>query len=120
MTNSRITDPEILERQMPLRVRHFAIRRGSGGIGRFRGGDGLLRELELLEAVELAIISNRRDRGARGGDGGGDGQPGENYLLRPDGSELRLPGRERCDLPAGSRLRIATPGGGGWGRQDND
>jgi 5-oxoprolinase (ATP-hydrolysing) len=120
MTNSRITDAEILERQMPLRVRRFALRRGSGGAGRHRGGDGLVRELELLEAVDLAIISNRRTRGAAGADGGGHGQPGENHVLHADGSAQRLAGRARCALPAGSRLRIATPGGGGWGPPSHD
>jgi 5-oxoprolinase (ATP-hydrolysing) len=120
MTNSRITDPEILERQMPLRVRCFAIRRGSGGGGRHRGGDGLVRELELLEAVDLAIISNRRCRGARGAESGGNGLPGENLLLLPDGHRDTLPGRARREVPAGSRLCIATPGGGGWGEQDGD
>lgn len=118
MTNSRLTDAEILERQLPVRVRCLAVRHGSGGTGRHRGGDGLLRELEFLEDVSLAIISNRRSAGARGGDGGGAGLPGENILILPDGRRVTLPGRASRDVPAGSRLRIATPGGAGWGSSD--
>ena len=74
----------------------------------------------MNEAVDLAIISNRRTRGAAGADGGGHGQPGENDVLHADGSAQRLAGRARCALPAGSRLRIATPGGGGWGPPSHD
>lgn len=115
MTNSRITDPEIMERQLPVRVNRFAIRLGSGGHGRHRGGDGVVRELRFLEPVELAIISNRRARGARGIAGGGDGAPGHNLLRDPDGNEHSLPARVTCRVAAGSVLRIETPGGGGWG-----
>ncbi|MCK5770851.1 hydantoinase B/oxoprolinase family protein, partial [Algiphilus sp.] len=115
MTNSRITDPEIMERQLPVRVNRFAIRHGSGGHGRHRGGNGVVRELRFLEPVELAIISNRRARGARGIAGGGDGAPGHNLLRDPDGNEHSLPARVTCRVAAGSVLRIETPGGGGWG-----
>ncbi|MEQ9009798.1 hydantoinase B/oxoprolinase family protein [Algiphilus sp.] len=115
MTNSRITDPEIIERQQPVRVEHFGLRPHSGGDGQWRGGDGVCRVLRFLEAVELAVISNRRRHPARGMAGGGDGQLGENWLIAPDGKREPLPARVRLQVEAGSCLEVLTPGGGGWG-----
>lgn len=115
MTNSRITDAEIIERQQPVRVEQFSLRAHSGGGGRWRGGDGVRRVLRFLEDVDLAIISNRRIHPAHGMEGGGDGQPGENWLHWPDGTRQRLPARVRLDIQRDSCLDIATPGGGGWG-----
>lgn len=118
MTNTRITDPEILEARAPVIVRRFALRRGSGGAGRFCGGDGLLRELEFTEAVEASLLSERRAVAPWGLAGGGPGAPGRNTLLRADGSTTALAARARIVLAPGDRLRIETPGGGGYGPPD--
>jgi 5-oxoprolinase (ATP-hydrolysing) len=111
MTNTRLTDPEVLERRYPIRVRELSIRRGSGGHGRFRGGDGLCRELELLAPLRVTLISERRTRQPFGLEGGGAGQPGRNLV---NGREY--PGRFSLELGPGDRLRIETPGGGGFGK----
>jgi 5-oxoprolinase (ATP-hydrolysing) len=110
MTNTRITDPEVLEARFPLRLRQFAIRRGSGGAGRHRGGDGVIRELEVLEPMHVAILSQRRTRAPFGLAGGGAGASGRNSL---DGEVLA----EAVSLAAaaGSTLCVETPGGGGFG-----
>ncbi len=110
MTNSRITDPEVLEARFPVRLRTFAIRRGSGGEGRHRGGDGLVREIELLAPLEVSVLSERRATRPFGLEGGEAGAAGRNLL---DGREL--PGRASAHAPAGAVLRIETPGGGGYG-----
>jgi 5-oxoprolinase (ATP-hydrolysing) len=111
MTNTRITDPEVLEARFPVRVRRFALRRGSGGPGRFFGGDGLVRELEFLRGgIEVSIVSERRVRAPFGLAGGSCGAPGRNSL---DG--LELAGRARVTVSAGQRLTVETPGGGGLG-----
>jgi len=110
MTNTRITDAEVLEARFPVRLVTFALRRGSGGSGRHRGGDGVIREFEFLEPMEVSIVSERRVTRPFGLDGGGPGQPGENFI---DGEPL--PGRAHRRVSRGARLRIATPGGGGWG-----
>jgi N-methylhydantoinase B/oxoprolinase/acetone carboxylase alpha subunit len=88
----------------------YALRRGSGGAGRRRGGDGVVRELQALSEMSFSLIAERRRHGARGADGGGDGRPGRDLL---DGRPL--PGKAAGTLPAGARLRIETPGGGGFG-----
>lgn len=111
MTNTRITDPEVLEARFPVRVLCFGLRTGSGGAGRWAGGDGLVRELEFLRGgIEVSIVSERRARGPFGLQGGGAGARGRNLL---DGAEL--PGRARVTVQAGQRLRLETPGGGGFG-----
>ena len=110
MTNSRITDAEVLEDRFPVRLVCFARRRGSGGEGRYRGGDGVVRELEALAPLRFSILSERRARAPFGLAGGGDGARGRN-LCR--GREL--PGRAIVDLAPGERFRIETPGGGGYG-----
>ncbi len=115
MTNTRITDPEVLERRRRVVLRRFAVRRGSGGDGAHRGGDGIVREIEFLEPVRGGILSERRAAGAFGLSGGDAGAPGRNVLVR-DGVESVLPGRAELDLRAGDVLRIETPGGGGHGR----
>ena len=115
MTNTRITDPEVLESRAPVIVRRFALRHGSGGRGRFAGGDGLVRELELTATVTASILSERRARAPFGLAGGAPGAPGRNLLIRADGVSLELSGRATVALAAGDRLRIETPGGGGWG-----
>ncbi|MHA7835570.1 MAG: hydantoinase B/oxoprolinase family protein, partial [Algiphilus sp.] len=120
MTNSRITDPEIIERQQPVRVESFGLRPHSGGDGQWRGGDGVRRVLRFLEAVDLAVISNRRHHGARGMAGGGDGKPGENWLIAPDGNRQPLPARVRLQVAPEICLDILTPGGAGWGQPRTD
>ena len=115
MTNTRITDPEILERRYPVLVREFALRRGSGGKGKFRGGDGLVRELEFLEPLQVSILSERRVFTPYGLEGGGDGKRGENIFIRNNGRRLNLGGKNAIQAEVGDRLRICTPGGGGWG-----
>ena len=110
MTNTRITDPEVLEARFPVRLWCFALRRGSGGVGCWPGGDGLVRELEFLRPMHVAILSQRRLRAPFGLAAGGPGAPGRNLL---DGQPL--PGRVAVEVVAGQRLRIETPGGGGHG-----
>jgi 5-oxoprolinase (ATP-hydrolysing) len=116
MTNSRLTDPEVLERRFPVRLREFSLRAGSGGSGAFRGGDGLVREIEFLEPMTAAILANHRRIRPFGLDGGGPGAAGLDRLLRRDGSSETLPATAEFAVDAGDRLRIETPGGGGHGR----
>ena len=121
MTNTRITDPEVLERRYPVRLRRFSLRAGSGGAGSFPGGDGVIRELEFLDEVEVSNLSQRRARGPYGAAGGAPGQPGRNLLLRPGAKEWEeLPAVTTFSARAGDRLRIETPGGGGWGAPQRD
>ncbi len=115
MTNTRITDPEILERRYLVLVREFSIRKNSGGRGKFRGGDGLVRELEFLEPLQVSILSERRVFAPYGLNGGGDGKQGENLFFRSNGRLLNLGGKNTIEAEAGDRLRICTPSGGGWG-----
>ncbi len=115
MTNTRITDAEVLEARFPVRVHRFALRSDGGGAGRHHGGRGLLRELEFLAPLEVAMISDRRVSAPFGLHGGASGSPGRNAL---DG--VVQPGRFSALLVAGSRLVIETPGGGGYGEPDRD
>jgi len=115
MTNSRLTDPEVLEWRHPVRLRRFEIRRGSGGEGRHRGGDGIVRELEFLEPMHAAILSNRRRTAPFGLAGGSPGRPGRNAVIRRDGTVIELGPVADIALEAGDRVLIETPGGGGYG-----
>jgi N-methylhydantoinase B len=117
MTNTLNTPAEALEHAYPLRVRHYALRDGSGGVGRQCGGDGVVREIELLGTASLTLISERRVSGPYGLQGGGAGRPGRNLLIR-DGAVTELPAKVTVEARAGDRLRIETPGGGGWGKPD--
>lgn len=110
MTNTLNTPAEVLELELPLRVREHAVRRGAGGAGRHRGGDGLVREIEFLAPATATLLSERRRRGPWGLAGGDDGAPGRNTL-----NGGALPGKCSIVVVAGDRLRIETPGGGGWG-----
>jgi 5-oxoprolinase (ATP-hydrolysing) len=114
MTNTRITDVEVLETRFPVVVREFSIRRGSGGAGLHRGGDGLVREIEFLAPMTGGILSERRTRGAFGLQRGSPGLPGRNLLTR-DGVETKIAGRAAFQVAAGDVIRIETPGGGGFG-----
>ena len=118
MTNSRLTDPEVLEWRFPVRLQRFSIRRGSGGAGRHRGGDGVVRELEFLEPMTVAVLSNCRVVAPHGIAGGSAGSPGDNSILRRDGQRERLAGTAQTTVEAGDQLIIATPGGGGCGAVD--
>jgi N-methylhydantoinase B len=115
MTNSLNTPIESLHHQYPFRVTHYAIRRGSGGRGLFRGGDGLRREYLFQLPAHVSVLSERRRLAPPGAVGGGDGRRGRNALWR-SGRWRTLPGKFQIDVRAGERLRIETPGGAGWGR----
>ena len=115
MTNSRLTDPEILETRFPVLVEAFAIRRGSGGGGEWRGGDGAIRRIRFREAMHANILSNRRRIAPPGLAGGGDGAAGINRIERVDGSVETLPATASAELAAGDVFVIETPGGGGYG-----
>ena len=113
MTNSRLTDPEILEARFPVLVREFAIRRGSGGPGRYRGGDGTLRRLEFRAALAGALLANHRRVAPFGLAGGQAGAVGQAYIRRTSGTVEELGATARFDLEPGDELTILTPGGGG-------
>jgi 5-oxoprolinase (ATP-hydrolysing) len=115
MTNSRLTDPEILETRLPVRLDRFAIRRGSGGGGRHKGGDGVIREITFLEPMRANILANRRRIAPSGLAGGGDAQPGRNWVERADGSVEPLGATGKADMQPRDRFIIETPGGGGFG-----
>jgi N-methylhydantoinase B len=115
MTNSLNTPAEALEYAYPLRVRRYSLRQGSGGSGKYRGGDGIVREIELLSDAEVTLLADRRTRGPYGLNGGGDGALGKAGVIRRDGSSQELPGKFNVRLRKGERIRIESPGGGGWG-----
>jgi 5-oxoprolinase (ATP-hydrolysing) len=115
MTNSRLTDPEILETRLPVRLDQFAIRRGSGGQGAHKGGDGVIRAVTFLEPMRANILANRRRVPPRGINGGADAAAGRNWVERIDGSVEMLSATAYAEVQAGDRFVIETPGGGGFG-----
>ncbi|MGA1302842.1 MAG: hydantoinase B/oxoprolinase family protein [Cyanobium sp.] len=115
MTNSRLTDVEILEERYPVRLERFALRRGSGGAGRWRGGDGMERWLRFLAPMTVCLLSGSRRVPPFGLAGGEPGQVGENAIQRANGTWEPLPGCAQVEMAPGDLLRIATPGGGGFG-----
>jgi N-methylhydantoinase B len=115
MTNSLNTPAEALEYSYPLRVRKYALRKASGGKGKFRGGDGIVREIEVLTDCEVTLLSDRRSQGPWGLAGGEAGAPGKTSVLRNDGSIEAMPGKFSTRLQKGESIRIESPGGGGWG-----
>lgn len=117
MTNTRLTDPEIMETRLPIRVKRFAIRRGSGGNGLHRGGDGVIRQLEFLEPMTATVLTNRRRHAPFGLAGGQDGACGINTLIRADGSVQILNPVDEIAVAPGDQLTIETPGGGGYGKK---
>ncbi|HEX2094137.1 MAG TPA: hydantoinase B/oxoprolinase family protein, partial [Longimicrobiaceae bacterium] len=116
MTNTRITDPETVEHRYPVRVERFAVRRGSGGEGRWRGGDGAVRELVFLEPMSLSVLTQHRAEGPYGMEGGEAGAPGRQQVVRASGETVELGPVDGCEVGPGDRLVLETPGGGGWGK----
>jgi N-methylhydantoinase B len=116
MTNSLNTPAEALEYAYPLRVRSYSLRPGSGGSGRFRGGDGIVREIEVLTDSEVTLLADRRSRGPWGLSGGSEGAAGKATIVRGDRALEPMPGKFSARLRKGERIRIETPGGGGWGQ----
>src|SRR5215467_12855536 len=116
MTNSLNTPAEALEHAYPLRVTRYSLRKGSGGDGKFRGGDGIVREVELLADAEVTLLADRRARGPYGLNGGAAGAAGKTEIVHRDGRQEILPGKASVRLKKGDRVRIESPGGGGWGR----
>jgi 5-oxoprolinase (ATP-hydrolysing) len=119
MTNSRLTDPEVLEARFPVLLREFSIRRGSGGAGRHHGGDGLTRRVEFREPMMAAMVSNHRRVAPFGLAGGAQGQPGRNAIRRAGQTASEtLAATFGLAVQAGDQVEIETPGGGGFGVQD--
>ena len=119
MTNTRITDPEVLEDRYPVRLDRFAVRRGSGGAGRHRGGDGIERAYTFTSPLRATLLTERRRHSPYGLEGGRPGAMGRNRLVRADGTEQELAGHCAVELAPGDRLVIETPGGGGFGAPDD-
>ncbi len=116
MTNSRLTDPEILESRFPVLLEAFAVRQGSGGAGTWRGGNGAVRRIRFLEPMQAGILANRRKVAPFGLEGGGPGQTGRNAIERANGTIEELPATAAAELQAGDVFVVETPGGGGFGR----
>jgi 5-oxoprolinase (ATP-hydrolysing) len=117
MTNSRLTDPEVLEWRFPVLLESYAIREGSGGAGRWRGGNGGTRRIRFREAMTASILANHRRIAPHGLAGGAPGEPGRNWVERADGTRLELGAADRADMRPGDVFVIATPGGGGFGQR---
>jgi 5-oxoprolinase (ATP-hydrolysing) len=115
MTNTRITDPEVFEHGLPVRLWTFAIRQGSGGAGTYRGGNGVLRAWEALEPIELCVLGQHRAKGPYGMQGGESGAVGIETVYRASGDIERCTGSTATLLEPGDRFELKTPGGGGWG-----
>ena len=116
MSNTRNTPVEAFEQAFPLRIRNYSLRPGSGGAGKYPGGDGLVREYEALVETSATILTDRRESQPYGAQGGAPGASGRNSILRVDGTIEHLPAKARIELHPGDRLRIETPGGGGYGQ----
>jgi 5-oxoprolinase (ATP-hydrolysing) len=115
MTNTRMTDPEVLEWRFPIRVEEFSIRRGSGGTGRHRGGDGIRRRLRFLESLTTTVLTSHRKVPPKGCAGGADGACGRNAVERVSGELVELQGNDACEVSPGDIFIMETPGGGGYG-----
>jgi N-methylhydantoinase B len=117
MTNTKNTPRESIETHYPFRILRTTLRHDSGGAGRYRGGEGIVREIAFDEAATVSLMGERRRHGPWGLAGGAAGAPGEDWLIHTDGSRVRLPGKTTIEVDPGDRLRILTPGGGGWGEE---
>jgi 5-oxoprolinase (ATP-hydrolysing) len=117
MTNTRITDAEVVEHRYPVRIERFGVRAGSGGAGRWRGGDGAVRETVFLEPASLSILAQHRAEGPYGVDGGQPGAPGRQHVVRATGERVDLGSVDGCEVAPGDTLVLETPGGGGWGAE---
>jgi len=115
MTNSLNTPAEALEYAYPVRLRRYSLRPESGGRGRYAGGDGIVREIEVLTDARVTLLADRRSRGPYGLAGGSDGARGRTVIVHLDGSEEELAGKCSVRLRSGERVRVESPGGGGWG-----
>jgi 5-oxoprolinase (ATP-hydrolysing) len=115
MTNTRITDPEVLERRVPVRLMQFRLIPGSGGKGKWRGGCGVRREWQFLEDVQVSVITQSRIFAPRGRAGGGPGRQGIQWVRHQSGATTVLRCVDQVDCAAGDVLVVETPGGGGWG-----
>ena len=115
MTNSRLTDPEVLEWRFPVLVEDFHLREGSGGAGKWRGGDGTVRRLKFREPMTVAVLASRREVAPFGLEGGAPGAKGINWVERADGTIVEMTGTDKCEMRAGDVFVVATPGGGGFG-----
>jgi 5-oxoprolinase (ATP-hydrolysing) len=120
MTNTRMTDPEVLEKRFPVRLEQFGIRAGSGGAGQWAGGNGAVRRLRFLAPVTVTTLCSSRVIAPFGAAGGAPGAVGENRVIWPDGRTEDLKGNDERDLPAGAVFEMLTPGGGGWGAVEPD
>jgi 5-oxoprolinase (ATP-hydrolysing) len=118
MTNTRITDPEILEFRYPVRLNHFGIRKYSGGTGKWNGGNGIIRKITFLEPLEITVLSQHRIEAPYGMGGGQPGKTGRQFLTRVNGSTEKLEGIDARDVYPGDSITIMTPGGGGYGKKD--
>jgi len=118
MTNSRLTDPEVLEWRFPVLLESFGIRRGSGGRGKWRGGNGAVRRLRFLEPMTASILSSHRKVPNFGLEGGEPGALGRNAVIRADGRVEELSGTDKAEMQPGDVFLVETPGGGGWGRPE--
>ena len=116
MTNTRITDPEIMEHRYPVRLERFEIRQDSGGKGQFNGGNGVVREIRFLEKVQLSLLTQRRKSGPYGMEEGGEGKPGKQKVVKANGETTVLESVSSTSIDPGDRLIIETPGGGAWGQ----
>jgi 5-oxoprolinase (ATP-hydrolysing) len=118
MTNTRMTDPEVLETRFPVRVDEFSIRQGSGGAGMYKGGNGIVRKLRFMEPMTATVLSSHRDTAPHGASGGQAGSTGENSVIRADGSVERLKGNDIAQMKAGDVFVLKSPGGGGFGKEN--
>jgi N-methylhydantoinase B len=118
MTNSLNTPAEALEYAYPVRLRRYSFRPGSGGRGLHTGGDGIVREIEVLTDAQVTLLADRRSRGPYGLSGGSDGTAGRTTIVHLDGSEEEIPGKTSVRLRSGEKIRVESSGGGGWGTTD--
>jgi 5-oxoprolinase (ATP-hydrolysing) len=120
MTNTRITDPEVLEHRFPVRLNRFEVRKGSGGSGKHKGGDGVVREYTFLEDVELSLLSQHRKETPYGMEKGGEGKTGNQWIIRKDGRKEEMKGIDHVRLEKGDTFTVETPGGGSYGISNTD